>query len=207
MQQGKAWDELRAKIEVMYPQLMTGLNGAVSKQDLAQLTVWFKQEVKQELPANLLTLYSANDGENQSVTLGYMFGLSFMSLSQVLRTLEDGRAFLEEYDDEVHAFCASRETGKVKLLLANAKWVPLLTDGCDNFIGLDFDPDSQGTFGQVINFGPDEEEKFVFADSLEEFFELLFHCLEHAVWDSDAHMFHFQKMQFIDALKMIYFEC
>ena len=52
------------------------------------------------------------------------------------------------------------------------KWIPIFYDYGGNFIGMDLDPGEQGTKGQIIVFGRDEENMFVIADSLEEFFDL-----------------------------------
>lgn len=38
---------------------------------------------------------------------------------------------------------------------------------------MDLDPDVKGTYGQIINFGRDEEDKFVIAPSLKDFLQLL----------------------------------
>lgn len=52
------------------------------------------------------------------------------------------------------------------------KWIPIFYDYGGNFIGMDLDPDEKGTKGQIIVFGRDEENMFVIADSLEQFFDL-----------------------------------
>ena len=51
------------------------------------------------------------------------------------------------------------------------KWIPIFYDYGGNFIGMDLDPDEQGTKGQIIVFGRDEENMFVIANSLDEFFD------------------------------------
>lgn len=61
----------------------------------------------------------------------------------------------------------------VKRLYCNRKWIPVAVDNGGNCIGIDLDPDISGKFGQVINFGRDEKKKYVFADSIEEFYQLL----------------------------------
>jgi cell wall assembly regulator SMI1 len=51
------------------------------------------------------------------------------------------------------------------------KWLPLFSDYGGNYIGIDLDPDKNGTKGQVINFGRDEQDMFVLAENLESFFD------------------------------------
>ncbi|MFJ9499072.1 SMI1/KNR4 family protein [Brevibacillus centrosporus] len=48
----------------------------------------------------------------------------------------------------------------------NRYWLPISKDWGGNHLGLDLDPDEQGRMGQVINFGRDEEVKYVVALSL-----------------------------------------
>jgi len=51
------------------------------------------------------------------------------------------------------------------------KWLPIFSDYGGNYIGIDLDPDINGHKGQVINFGRDEEDMFVYAISLDSFFD------------------------------------
>lgn len=61
----------------------------------------------------------------------------------------------------------------IKCRYVNPKWIPLGHDFASNYIGIDLDPDTEGKVGQVINFGRDENQKMVLAESLVEFFKLL----------------------------------
>lgn len=61
----------------------------------------------------------------------------------------------------------------VKKLYCNRKWIPVAVDNSGNCIGIDLDPDENGKSGQVINFGKDEKKKYVFADSIEEFYQMM----------------------------------
>jgi cell wall assembly regulator SMI1 len=44
-------------------------------------------------------------------------------------------------------------------------WVPFADDGGGNFLGLDLAPDEDGTAGQVIVYGREEDVKYVLAPS------------------------------------------
>jgi hypothetical protein len=48
-----------------------------------------------------------------------------------------------------------------------------MADSSGNFIGVDYYPTENGTVGQVINFGRDEDKQYVFAPSLKEFLKYL----------------------------------
>ncbi|KAH3664411.1 hypothetical protein WICMUC_005796 [Wickerhamomyces mucosus] len=57
----------------------------------------------------------------------------------------------------------------VRPVYANAGWVPLVTDFAGNHIAVDLDPDSNGSWGQIILFGRDYDTKFVVAKNWGEF--------------------------------------
>jgi cell wall assembly regulator SMI1 len=59
--------------------------------------------------------------------------------------------------------------GAVKPLFANSSWIPLITDDSGNHIGVDLDPDQQGSLGQVILFGREFDTKFVLAPNWGDF--------------------------------------
>jgi cell wall assembly regulator SMI1 len=54
-----------------------------------------------------------------------------------------------------------------------------------NHIGLDFDPDTLGTVGQVIRFGRDEDEKVFVAPTFGEFLDQLVSALRASGWDGE----------------------
>ena len=56
-------------------------------------------------------------------------------------------------------------------MYASPGWIPFASDSGGNCLGIDLDPGPTGTRGQVINFGRDEDEKFVLAPSMNEFLE------------------------------------
>ena len=57
----------------------------------------------------------------------------------------------------------------MKAQYANKKWIPFAIIGGNCYLGLNFDPEANGKAGQVVNFGREEEQKTVIADSFEEF--------------------------------------
>ncbi len=61
--------------------------------------------------------------------------------------------------------------GAIKKKYFNPNWIPIIFDNLGNYIGIDLDPDVNGKVGQVINFGRDEEDMFVIADSFEKFLD------------------------------------
>lgn len=75
-------------------------------------------------------------------------------------------------------------------MYAHALWIPLISDGAGNFIGVDLSPDSaaetaapEGKSGQVILFGRDFDTKYKIADTFGDFLLLFANDLESGNWD------------------------
>lgn len=75
------------------------------------------------------------------------------------------------YDFDNTLPLTSTPSGAIKKKYFHIKWIPILSDFGGNYIGIDLDPDTNGTKGQVIIFGRDEEDMFVLANSWDEFLD------------------------------------
>ena len=78
---------------------------------------------------------------------------------------DDG--MLDEFSQE----CTSSPEGAIQRLHACRAWIPLVEMNDSNHIGIDLDPGPSGGVGQVINFGRDQEQKYVLARSWAHFLE------------------------------------
>lgn len=88
-----------------------------------------------------------------------------------------------EFDREFYNFdeelpLTSTPPDYIKKKYFHFKWLPILRDGCGNYIGIDLDPDKNGDKGQVIVFGPDEDDRFVVSKSWDGFLDLLLSIIE-----------------------------
>ncbi|GAB4583756.1 SMI1/KNR4 family protein [Nocardia sp. IFM 10818] len=73
--------------------------------------------------------------------------------------------------------------GLVKPLYTSPGWIPLWSDPINaDYIGLDLDPDIQGTPGQIINFGRDEERHFVCAPDYSSLLQILLDEVLTGAW-------------------------
>ena len=77
----------------------------------------------------------------------------------------------EFYDFDNELGITSTPEGAIRKKYFHYKWLPVLSDGSGNYIGVDLDPGPAGRKGQVIIFGRDEEALFVVADGLPSFFD------------------------------------
>jgi cell wall assembly regulator SMI1 len=78
---------------------------------------------------------------------------------------DDG--MLDEFSQE----STSSPEGAIQRLHACRAWIPLVGMNDSNHIGIDLDPGPGVVVGQVINFGRDQEQKFVLARSWAHFLE------------------------------------
>jgi cell wall assembly regulator SMI1 len=139
------------------------LNPGASKEELDRL-----EKMIGYLDDDVRELYSLHNGCNGDnlYSMG-LFGFDFMSIDEIISNLNGmGRLHDDENDIE-------NSDNKIRANVFNYGWLPIMSDSSGNFIGIDYYPTENGTVGQVINFGRDEQEQYVFASSLKEFLEYL----------------------------------
>lgn len=129
-----------------------------------------EQAMNISFPDELKQLYHTHNGESRNGP-GLFFGLQFLSLDEMLSEWRIWSDLQEEYADMGDHY--SIPSGWVKEQYINRNWIPFCHDGGGNHLGIDLDPDEHGVVGQVINFGRDEETKFVIARHLGEFIHFM----------------------------------
>lgn len=90
-----------------------------------------------------------------------------------LTIFADGQSAVNRscYDFDQAIPFTSTPAGAIQKKYLHYKWLPVFSDYGGNYIGVDLDPDINGTIGQVINFGRDVEDMYVLAPNLEVLFE------------------------------------
>ena len=159
------WDQW---LDSHLPEVAASLNPGASDEQLDRLSTL----IGTPLPADYRALYRWHNGQQPGMSTGPWFGLCFPSLDQV-----EGiwRRWLEFADDpwcDFNELAFSVKPAVVKPLYANRRWIPFAQMG-PSCLGIDLDPDVRGTVGQVINFGRDEDLKYVLAPSLSGFVQWL----------------------------------
>jgi len=89
-----------------------------------------------------------------------------------------------------HCDITVRDGDFVRAHSLNKNWIPLAYDWGGNYIGIDMDPPKGGKLGQVILYGPDEEERRVLGSCIGGFFDRLSE-LEIHDWVIEDHRFWF----------------
>ncbi|PDY32310.1 GTPase, partial [Bacillus wiedmannii] len=127
-------------------------------------------------PDELRNLYLAHNGEDKSGP-GLFFGLPFLSLTEVL---DEWRIWKRiEEDDFLNFDAFSIPTEYIKERYVNHNWIPISKDYGGNNLGIDVDPDEKGKMGQVINFGRDEEVKYVIANRISDLLLFILQTLKN----------------------------
>jgi cell wall assembly regulator SMI1 len=173
-----AMERLEKWLETNIPEIREDLAPGCSDAAIVE----FESLVGRPFPESLKNLYKWHDGQRGATNSGLFYGLEFLSLAKARENWESWKDIIDEWSPEEmtegSAFCTSGTPDAVQALYANRYWIPFAYDYCGNHLGVDLDPGARGTVGQVINFGSDEEDKYVVATSVAAFMEWLVDQLE-----------------------------
>jgi cell wall assembly regulator SMI1 len=162
-------NELGTWLNIYLPEVAADLRPGASEFDLSS----FSNELGLTLPEDFLRLYTWHNGQDMKVNTGPWYGLSFLSLDRVRKECAMWRKVLQDSPAESLVTLArsikSTPLGFVKEQYANEHWIPFAFDGAGNYLGVDLSPNENGTYGQVINFGRDEDRKIAIAPGVKEF--------------------------------------
>lgn len=168
------------------------------------------------LPDDFQQLYRWHDGQAMAVNTGPWYGLTFLPLARVQGECALWRQTLQEMGPETLADLdsgmQSTPPGHVRKQYGNPLWIPFAYDWGGNYLGIDLDPDTLGTPGQVISFGRDEERKIAVAPSLSAFVGWLvaelagdnFHIQEEDDAGRSFNTLRPPKFHFLDSLALLF---
>lgn len=161
----QSWSRIQRWLARNYPELGDTLNYGILPEDLHEIQL----QLGFALPHTVRDSYLQVDGQeaesSASSTEGLFFGLSLLSLEEVL----DEWKFWRDVDDDpatganptLQQRMKSIPSGWVKCQYSNRGWLPLATDRVGNYLGVDINPGEKGAPGQVIVFGRDFDTKVV----------------------------------------------
>ena len=179
--------KLKQWLCIHLPEVVADLNGPATTNQI-QLV---EDQVGVVFPSEFKSLYLEHNGQiDPGSSFGMFYGLVFLSLERISSECMGWAETVDLGITDADEFCRSHLIGTVKEEYANKKWIPFAYDGCGNYLGLDFDPDKNGTKGQIINFGSDEDIKYVYASSFGEFMLWYIQQLENGnyyIGDSEYH--------------------
>jgi len=170
-----SYERLERWLAAYRPQILANLRPPADDAKLAML----EATIGTSLPSSFLDLYRWRDGQVDSRQSGPFYGLAFLSVDDLLEQWEGWNDVIAEDPDLVEGdFYSSVEPGVVKELYANRLWIPFVDDWGGNHIGVDLDPGPNGRVGQVINFGSDEDTKYVLGQTVADFVDRIVTELE-----------------------------
>lgn len=191
---------LMKRIEEQFrPYFEPFLNGPAQLEEIEEM----EKKMGVLFPNDLKELYLTHNGEILEEP-GLFFGLVFFSLKVMLKEWEN---CLEIYEDEELQEMDSNvlPIDPIKEQSFNKKWIPIASDFSGNYLGINLDPDTNGTYGQIINFGRDEEVKSVIANSITDLLTFISQTLQEGSYTIDSEVTwsysDLEHLHFFDALK------
>lgn len=164
-------NELEAWLKTHLPEVAADLNAGASETELGD----FSTTLGVNLPDDFLQLYAWHNGQEEHANSGPWYGLTFLPLDRVKRECDMWREVLADSSPEslisLASCMKSTPPGFVRRQYADEQWIPFAHDWAGNYLGIDLNPDEYGTYGQVINFGRDEERKIAISPSISAFID------------------------------------
>lgn len=165
-----SWDRIERWLQAHAPEVPPTLRPGASKMQIAA----FEQATELALPEDVRESLLIHDGQEESHP-GAIVGEPFDPLQKIESTLGYYRQLCEEYEQSdascgLDIDCTSYPVDAIRCRHFNWKWIAM-GDWDGNCYGIDLDPGPNGVSGQVINFGRDEEKKYVLAMSWAHFLE------------------------------------
>ena len=157
------WFALESWLSQHLPEVLADLNPGCDEDALSEL----ENSLNCQVPEDFKNCYRRHNGQKGETT-GLFCGLPFLSTSEIYEQWMTWQELAEE-DFATEITGASYPHNAIKPTYINLKWIPFAHDGAGNHLGIDLDPGVAGVMGQVINFGTDENNKFVLAPSLKDF--------------------------------------
>jgi cell wall assembly regulator SMI1 len=183
------WDRIEQSLSTMGCLDRMGLRPGASKTEIAAL----EGHLDVRLPESLKAFLSVHDGQDEGVgsmsEVGLVGGQLLLSVEGIRQEWDIWRSLDEDaMNVDCAAFMASHPEGFIKPMYTNRLWIPLTKDRCGNHMGLDYDPDKNGSCGQVIRFGRNEDTKRLIAGSFEDFVGKLVSSVVASQWNGEEYL-------------------
>jgi cell wall assembly regulator SMI1 len=166
---GRSWRRLEAWLKEKVPETAAALRPGCRGADLAS----FQEKFGLTLPNDVKESFRIHDGQTQWIAAGVIAGQPLDSLDRVRSSLSVWRSSYSD-EQEADSGLGDRATSfppdAIRCDYATPNWVPM-GDWDGNCYGIDLNPGPNGILGQVINFGRNEDDKYVLALSWAHFLE------------------------------------
>lgn len=166
-----SWQRLEKWLRANAPEVAATLQPGCTKGAIAS----FEKELGLNLPEDVKESFRIHDGQQKYVVAGALVGEPLDPLESVRSSLTGWRRLYEQeqqadHDSGLGDRSTSYPADAIRCEYATPNWVPL-GDWDGNCYGVDLNPGPNGVHGQVINFGRDEDSKYVLAISWAHFLQ------------------------------------
>ena len=168
----RTWARIENWLEKNHPELLEALNPPADDSEIHHL----ESTLHVTLPDSIKESYRIHDGQSDEPT-GLIYGTILMPISDILERWDELDC-TEEMNEDVD-LRTSTPLNCIKQLGFSQRWIPF-TDGSGGmtYIGVDLEPGPEGKSGQIITFSLRDYDRFVLADSFEEFMSSFADALE-----------------------------
>lgn len=170
------WNEYTTFMKKTYKRKLTPLKKGNKRSEIDRVVTKLNLD---DIPEDFYTLYMLCNGnddkewlkkiERKGVAYAHVFGNPLMSLGDIEREIEFNTTFTQP-DPQIQSIPG----GMVKPNAMMYKKLPFQHDGGGNFFAIDLDPDTKGTYGQVVWVDHEFDERRVFAISLKQFIIIVY---------------------------------
>ena len=124
----------------------------------------FESLANYKFPDELKALLSKSNGIESK---------SFLTAEQILAEWKNWKVIYDEPNWMLIDLTGNNQSDGRKTIgiYTNPYWVPFISTGDGNFIGIDYAPGSKGTSGQIIAFGVDENKIRFIAENMTDFLQ------------------------------------
>jgi cell wall assembly regulator SMI1 len=179
------WNNINNRLKELNCDKYVILNTPTSIKEINEL----ESHIGITLPNSYQKFLLIHNGQDEDSDIGIIYQEVLLSVESIIEQWDVWCSCID--DDSNEEIIESNPKGFVKKMYINKKWIPITHDGGGNHIGIDYDPDTNGTVGQIIRFGADEETHTVLASSFEEFINKYTKLLEKSTWNSEYFEFTF----------------
>jgi internalin A len=167
-----AWNRIKQWYAANAPGIIGDLNPPATSEQIQKLEARFDVV----FPEAVRSFYATNNGQRgEHGNFGGFFGLEIMSLERILAI----RSFSGETEiSEIDEASVSVPANAIRPWFVGAKWIPFAEYGSSGFFAIDFEPDTAGRSGQIINYGRYARTKVVIAADFATFLEWIANDLE-----------------------------
>ena len=157
----QVWHSIKSKLKIIAPQILEGLNKGVSDDGVQKL----EKLIIAKLPESFIDFYKVHNGQTED-SPGLIGAEELLSFERITIEWKRWKSLLDDkhFEDE-HGSYKSRPGLGIKNNWWNPLWLPITYDGHGNHYCLDLDPNSGGTYGQIIRMWHDEVERSLEATS------------------------------------------